>query len=193
MRKLKQAVKVLEPVDVEPWDQQPHETGPAYAAFCHYRDMPLAGRSLAKAAEQLGKHVSQLHAWSSEWGWVARVRHWDKHMADEQQRILLDAQKEALDMHNRLAQTLLNRVGQRLAGTTEVQKLDASKLSASEIARFVEVAVRIQRQALGIPEPTGREVASEQAEDRSGTARTLAEVLPGDEREWAKALDALLP
>lgn len=73
-----------------PWDRQPNETGPAYAAFLIYRDLGL-GRSLDQAHNIRSKQKGTKDApksgrfgsWSIQHAWVERCRTWDNHVQTE--------------------------------------------------------------------------------------------------------------
>lgn len=70
---------------IEAWERQPDEGPKPWAAFCVYRDLDPAARSLAKAAAQCGKSKVLIGRWSSKWRWVGRVRTWDSEI-DRQKR-----------------------------------------------------------------------------------------------------------
>jgi hypothetical protein len=55
-------------------------TSRAFHAYCVYRDLGHE-RSLVKLAAKLGKHVSQMEAWSSRYGWQQRLRDEDRQVA----------------------------------------------------------------------------------------------------------------
>lgn len=57
--------RTLLPEDGEPvYARRPGESPKAFAAFQAFRDLPAGTRSVAKAAEVLGKSVNTLHRWS---------------------------------------------------------------------------------------------------------------------------------
>lgn len=74
---------------VHPWNMQPGESSRAYEAFEVYRNMPpkcltlgvVPGRSIDRAAAELGKPVSLLWRWSARHRWVERVRAFDAEAA----------------------------------------------------------------------------------------------------------------
>lgn len=63
------------------------ETGKAYEGFRVYRDMG-PGRSLSKAAAELGKSVRLLKKWSTKHGWVKRAEAFDEHMERHSQQVV---------------------------------------------------------------------------------------------------------
>ena len=79
------------PPPEHPWERQPDETAPAYAAFRAYLD---AGeeRTLRSVAAKLGKSGSLISRWSSRHRWTARV---DSYEAEANKR----ADDAALDEH----------------------------------------------------------------------------------------------
>ena len=72
---------------MNPWERQPSESDKAYAAFCCYRDLPPAERSLDLAYQQKqrqnsGKKKRVRHPrwwseWSTKFNWVERVKAFD--------------------------------------------------------------------------------------------------------------------
>jgi hypothetical protein len=59
------------PEDGEPdYARRPGESPKAFASFTAYRDLPAGTRSVAKAAEVLGKSVNTLHRWSRADDWL---------------------------------------------------------------------------------------------------------------------------
>lgn len=92
-----------------PWERQPYDTPKSWTAFVTYRDLGDS-RTLAKAAEQLGRHRQTVADWSRLHRWQNRVAAWDA----EQDRIKREAQmKEVQAMAVRQARDLvaLQRAG----------------------------------------------------------------------------------
>lgn len=69
-------------VRLDPWEQQPGETPPAFEAFAAYRDMGPR-RSTAKVARSLGKSTALIQRWSRENAWVVRTSSYDQHIDRE--------------------------------------------------------------------------------------------------------------
>jgi hypothetical protein len=95
--------------DVRPWDRQPGETDPAYAAFAEYRDMGGA-RSTAAVAQKLGKSKTLTDRWSSKYAWVERTRAWDSMPARMTEKAYEDMAREIAEDHRRIATKLLHRL-----------------------------------------------------------------------------------
>lgn len=97
--------------DREKWERQKWETHKAYDAFWLYARYPYdsepddtgrrPGRSIAKVARRLGKHVKLLERWSRRWKWVERSEAYDV----EQSRI----ERQALDAERKKAITRRER------------------------------------------------------------------------------------
>ena len=96
-----------------PWDRQPGETTPAYAAFASYRDMGHS-RSNAKVARELGKSVTIINRWSSQWRWVARTEAWDSMPGRETQAAFAEVAARIAAQHERVATKLLDRLERNL-------------------------------------------------------------------------------
>lgn len=141
----------------QPWERQPGETSKAYAAFCRYRDMDPGKRSLAavapKARNGQGKRNApgQITEWSTEHDWVARAAAYDDHM-DELVRAKLE--KQRLDMAERqadVARAMIEKARER------IKNIDLEDMSPQDVARWVDVATKTERLALGEPTDNVRE------------------------------------
>lgn len=132
---------------VLPWDRQHKEPEKAYSYFALYREFGRS-RTVAKVATEVHKSRDYLHKLATEWSWVRRARAWDA----EQDRLygegLAERRRDMADRHARIAGALQAKIVARL------QALDASKLSPGDIARWLEVATRVERLALGLPDST---------------------------------------
>ncbi len=134
----------------EPWERQPGETNENFARFRTYRDMGPT-RSVNKAyrayynkpdvpADRIPSTFSTI---ASKWEWNERARAWDM----ENDRLhLLENQMAARKMakrHAKVANLFIDRLTERLL------QIDADKLSPSDLARWFEVASKIERLSLG--------------------------------------------
>ncbi|MEU8387512.1 hypothetical protein [Micromonospora sp. NPDC048843] len=105
-------------------------------------------RTAAKVATEVNKSRDYLHKLASIWKWVQRAQTWDR---DEDRLYAEGLAEQRRNMARRQA-----RIASTLQATlvTRLQALDASKLGPGDIARWLEVATRVERLALGLPDST---------------------------------------
>jgi hypothetical protein len=136
------------------WDRQPQESHRAFAAFTIYRD--LAGdRTYQEVAQKLHCSGANVRRWAAKWNWYSRAYEWDKYQDQKAQEAQI---RERMRMAERQAQTGMTM--QSIAAA-EMERLRSSlettepgkrrRLSASEIAKFMEIGSRIERGARGEP------------------------------------------
>lgn len=133
--------------EVLPWDRQRREPEKAYGYFVLYRDLGRT-RTVAKVAVEVHKSRDYLHKLASVWKWVQRAQTWDR----EEDRLyaegMAEQRRDMARRHARIASALLGKLVGRL------QNLDLSRLGPGDIARWLEVATRVERLALGLPDST---------------------------------------
>lgn len=133
--------------EILPWDRQHREPEKAYAYFVLYRDLGRT-RTVAKVATEVHKSRDYLHKLASTWKWVQRAQTWDR----EEDRLYAEGlavqRRDMARRHARIASALQAKL------VTRLQSLDASKLGPGDIARWLEVATRVERLALGLPDST---------------------------------------
>lgn len=135
------------PAQMAPWERQRGETSKAYEAFCVYRDLPLSKRTIAEAAEKLGKHRTGLEHWAQRYNWKERVLAYDAYMAG---LTLIDRKKELDEANKRHVQEA--RAIQYKA-MEALQAMRPEDLKPAEILAFTEKAIDIERRALNVPNP----------------------------------------
>jgi hypothetical protein len=130
------------------WDRKQGESNKAYRAFCIYRDMGI-DRSLKRVGEELKISGALAGRWSSRYGWVARAQAWDDRLDAEAQKAKIKAQakarEEMTERHAKLAKVLQSKVVERL------QNLNPRELSPGDVAKWVDVAVKVERLSYGEP------------------------------------------
>lgn len=147
--------KDIQPIErlVDPvWSRQPGETAKAFRAWQTYRDLDLYERSIKKAAAALGRrNTSVLEDWARRFRWQDRRAAWDLHVEDLAVRAQEHAVIEMNERHAHIAVETLKKVLQRVTGDDAegVTAIDASKLSAQDLARLLEVGVKIENLARG--------------------------------------------
>lgn len=151
-----------------PWERQPGEGPKPFEAFVIYRNAGLT-RSAAKVAEQLGKSRTLISRWSAAHAWVVRAEAWDR----EQDRIdlleRLELRKKALKRHAIYGESLQTKAGTRLAN------ISTADLEAKDVVRWLDVGVRLEREALGIaPEPVGQHAQQAAGDDATLPALALS-------------------
>lgn len=133
--------------EILPWDRQHSEPEKAYGYFVLYRDLGRT-RTVAKVATEVNKSRDYLHKLATVWKWVQRAQAWDR----EEDRLyvegLAEQRRDMAKRHARIASALQAKL------VTRLQNLDPSKLSPGDVARWLEVATRVERLALGLPDST---------------------------------------
>lgn len=136
----------------DPWEKQPDETDPAFAAFVVHRDMGLL-RSNSKTAKAVHKSKRLIDGWSSKYSWRIRVNAWDAEVDRIDRLELLDARRQMRDRHVTLAVDLQEKVIGVLDQFEDDPELAARLLAdPNSVARWVDVATKLERAALGEPE-----------------------------------------
>lgn len=127
-----------------PWEKQEKETIKAFGYFAYYRDLG-SERTKARVARDMKLSPSRVNELATKHKWDDRVEQYD---LDRDRRYL--AQREtAVDAMNR-RQGQLGQAAQRLAGQ-RLTSLQPETLDAGDAARLLEVGVRIERLAAGLP------------------------------------------
>jgi hypothetical protein len=128
----------------QPWERQNGEPMDAFDAFGVYRDLGPT-RSLTKA-QRTRKNGSQtsFNEWSAKWVWVDRVLAWDSYLDAQRRQAVISEVEKMSRRHAQIAQVMQNKVIERL------QTIDATKLTFTELARWMEVAVKTERLAYGL-------------------------------------------
>jgi hypothetical protein len=126
------------------WDKQNGESEKAFEAFVTYRDAGAA-RSLALAGRTLGKSTVMMEVWSSRWHWVARVAAFDAELGRRNAVAAMKASEDMIERHARMAVLFSNKVLERM------QTLVLADLSAADLARWFDLAVRVERLSRGAP------------------------------------------
>lgn len=151
-----------------PWEKQKGESAKAFSAFAVYRDQGFT-RSLTNAAQAIyevapraGKvesFRSQMAAWSTKWRWVRRCELYDM-AVDKRFREQQETERDR--MMTEIARTgeALRMVGMlRLLGAPDpddpekmkVYPLHPEKMDAQDVARFLDLGVKLGLRALGEP------------------------------------------
>ena len=133
------------------WDRQAGESSKAYDAFTLYRDMG-AGRSVAKVEKKYGNNKRLLERWCAKYGWVQRAAAYD----DEQDQIRRQVAKDELIKSTR--EHLRNVRKLRSLAMKAIISKHPDNISFADAVRALELAVKMERQALGADDKTRTEV-----------------------------------
>ncbi|HEX5467076.1 MAG TPA: hypothetical protein VFW92_10435 [Candidatus Limnocylindrales bacterium] len=149
------------------WEPQPGETSPAYAAFVLYRDMGSA-RSISKTAEALGRNRTLIGGWSSRWRWQERIAGWEGELSRRALEEETNERRAMVKLHARTARAVINAVARRVVGDEAhgVAAIDPNTLGPQDLARLLDVAVKIERLARGVPSEVVETRASIEADVR---------------------------
>ena len=135
-----------------PWDHDDSETDRAFLAFTSYlslgphRSLRAASDDFYGDSEGHGASAAQLRQfqyWSSAHNWVQRTNSYDANLARRRLSCLEDEQLAADLRHLELARAFQEKIARRLA------ELDPQTLTPMELAKWLEVSVKLERLALG--------------------------------------------
>ncbi len=121
----------------------PGESARAFEAFSHYRDLG-ASRSTAKVGQELGKAASLMDRWSADWSWVRRAAAWDEEQDGIWRAAASARQAEMARRHIEMARRVQKKLLQRL------DTLTIDEIGVRDLPRLLDIAVKIERQALGV-------------------------------------------
>jgi len=144
------------PQTLDSWDRQPGELNLWYARFERYR---LAGpnRSLlgtlnderVRRGKKKGRSLPQ--SWATNvkrWRWQDRASAWDEYERRQARVRHAQAIEEANRRHIQHALALQNKASQRL------QAMEPGDLSPMVVLRYIVEGAKLERAALGQPQPT---------------------------------------
>lgn len=156
-----------------PWEQQPGETTKRYGQFVTYRNIGRA-RTLPKAAELLQRHPVTVRKASAEFRWLERAEAYDRHLDQLYEATWLEERRKAAEADAKILGAAIGKGAQRLPS------LNAQEMSAGDVIRLMDVAMRHRRALFG--DPTETIVVTSEA--RLPLARKLEEFagLPADQR-----------
>jgi len=145
----------------EIWERQKNESSKAYAAFCVYRDLGPE-RSLEKVRQNLDKPRTRkwLGEWSVKYNWVERAQAYDDYIERKKREEKENAILEMAERHAKLAMAFQQRVAQRL------QQIDPAELSPSDMAKWLDIATKLERLSRGEPTEIGKQEVQGQVTQR---------------------------
>jgi hypothetical protein len=150
----------------EIWERQNNESSKAYAAFCVYRDLGPE-RSLDKALSVANKKPTNRRHWSrwmEKYRWYERAQAYDDYIErkerKEKEKAILEKADEMADRHVKLAKAFQQRIAQAL------QQIDPAQLSPSDMAKWLDVATKLERLSIGEPTEIGKQEVQGQVTQR---------------------------
>lgn len=136
------------------WDQMVGESDVAFEAFRAYRDQH-APRSIRALERELGKSRSLLDEWSHTNKWDRRVRSFTRH----KDRLVRIERRQALlkmaEDHTQIGRSIQAKALLRL------QSIDPLLLEPKDIVAFLNLGVKIEREARSYATEDLEEVAAE--------------------------------
>jgi hypothetical protein len=138
--------------DALPWERQPGEGPKPWQAFEMYLAMGPQ-RGLREVARQLHKSLTIVGRWSGQWHWIERVAEWEQEQHRHTLAELDDARRDMVVRHARISSAILTKVAQRVIGdeTSGIPALDPAELSAADVGRLLDIAVKNERLSRGVP------------------------------------------
>jgi len=132
----------------QPWEQQPGETPPAYAAYCLYRDSPPAEQRIRDISIRIygGTEVRRcVSDWSQKYHWRDRTCAWLAHKSEMEQAAINEAlAKERVDAARERLET--GRLGVKFAMKWMAKNyLTAEDVAASSIPALLKVCADLAR------------------------------------------------
>ena len=101
-----------------------------------------------------------MHTWSSKYDWVTRAQAYDDYIEKKKREEKEKAILEMAERHAKLAMAFQQRVAQRLQG------IDPLELSPSDMARWLDIATKLERLSRGEPTEIGKQEVQGQVTQR---------------------------
>ena len=172
------------------FEQQPRESSKAFAAFRIYLELGPE-RSLAVAADKLGKSKTLIERWSGKFDWPARVQAYAAHLAlVEREAIETAARSKAAVWENREQELRETEWAMHERAIAAAKRgldayMDREKVYANlaDIARMLEIASKLGRLATGLDKDAGGKSDEPQTlrvEVTVALEKIYSEPLPGE-------------
>ena len=123
--------------NLRPWERQNNESEKAFSAFKAYLEMD------DRNVTELAKSRQLLVNWKQKYNWQERCIAWDKSLQEIEYKTAVKERKKMAKRHIAIAMSMQAKAVEAL------QKIDVSKLNASEIIRLFDTAVKIERLSRG--------------------------------------------
>jgi len=105
-----------------------------------------------------------MQTWSSQYDWVTRAQAYDAYIErkerEEKEKAILEKAAEMADRHVKLAKAFQQRIAQAL------QQIDPAQLSPSDMAKWLDVATKLERLSIGEPTEIGKQEVQGQVTQR---------------------------
>jgi len=167
--------------DLKPWDRQPGESNPAYAAFLAYLRMNRDGgfRNLSELAKLLAKSRQLLDGWKQRWKWQQRCDEWDKTTLEQERLTLIKERQKMIKNHKAIGHALQ---GTALEALKEFNKKGKKGVYFKDIVAALKIGVAIEQQAADT-ELRIRKLELENEKLKAEGEKLRAEIRAGQEDE----------
>lgn len=132
---------------IYPWGPQDGETSLAFHYFTVYRDLGPT-RTVSAAARSLGKDATFLRQLSAKYAWVDRCMAFDVFLDRAAIESLVRGRTAMRQRHASVAELAFDKIFKRL------QTLDPEDMSVRDLATWMDLSVKIDRQARGEADKT---------------------------------------
>ena len=187
----KPSPKELTDVPAGPWDRMEKESGRAYSALIRYLQLGPE-RTYAKMVKQYGYREQSLYSWAKTHRWKDRVAAYDEYM---NRQIMLKLQNGLAEMCERHANEALMLQSKAL---DKLRALSAQELSPSDVSRFIDAAVKIERMSRGVNDQPSINVTATANANSGDMLKILVNVVletvedPEIRHKIAEKLDAVI-
>jgi hypothetical protein len=127
------------------WDRQPHETQRAYELFHTYLLMGHE-RSYAKLGRNLGRSRQTIEQTALRYDWQERLAAWQTEHTRKRSRDLQYVLETMAERHVGIALKAQEKL------IDAIDALDFTQMTAGDVARWLEMVIKLERMALGEPD-----------------------------------------
>lgn len=164
-------MRYIEPI----WERRQGESIQAFEAFNIYNNLGVK-RSLKLVSEKTEKSKSCVSLWSVNNDWVRRVFAYECYIS-----LLQDEEKEN-NLRKALRRHAETSFEFQLKAIAELENIDFTKLTPLQFIRVFEMAVNVERKALGLA-TVSEEIRLNQAQERLDLHKQIIESKTGENLE----------
>lgn len=167
--------------DLKPWNRQPGESEPAYAAFLAYLRMNKNGgfRNISELSRNLPKNRHLLGNWKNKWNWQERCDAWDKETLEAERLEIVKERQKMIKNHKAIGHALQ---GTALEALKEFNKKTKKGIYFKDIVAALKIGVTIEQQAADT-ELRIRRLELENEKLKAESEKLRAEIRAGQEDE----------